>query len=255
MKKASVKKRFTLTELLIVVAVIAVLISLLLPALHKSRAVARKITCTNSMKQMFLAAMNYAGDYDDYLWAVRHEGRNNSWQYVMGFALGIIKDYAAAKTAELDKLKKYMECPDVNKNAYGTDCSAARICISYAPTVKYNYPTDSGALDKNSIGWRLSHYESESVSLAQSQPKRCSFIRSGTVIMIEKNPLSGNSNVSIPEWFAMPGYTRPTVAEAHRKFSAAFNHNGTGNFLYQDGSVRTHKSSVFMTNDWTPKNQ
>ena len=252
MKRNLFKKEFTLIELLIVVAVILILISLLLPALQKSRSVARKITCTNSMRQMFLAAMNYTGDYDDYLWAVRHEGRNNSWQYVMGFALGVIKDYAAAKTADLDKLKKYMECPDVNKNAYGTDCSSARICISYAPTVKYNYPTDSGAREKNSIGWRLSHFESDSDSHVQSQPKRYGSIRSGTIIMIEKNPLNSNV-VSTPEWFAMPAYTRPSTGEVQRKYSAAFNHAGTGNFLYHDGSVRTHRSTVFMTDNWTPR--
>ncbi len=55
---------FTLIELLIVVAIIAILAGILLPALNKARAAAQAVSCKNTLKQLSMWSLNYQDLYD-----------------------------------------------------------------------------------------------------------------------------------------------------------------------------------------------
>lgn len=63
---ASCRKSFSLVELLVVVAVIAMLCSLLMPALSKAKETARSTQCLSNLRQMGTAMYLYAGDYNSF---------------------------------------------------------------------------------------------------------------------------------------------------------------------------------------------
>ena len=58
---------FTLVELLVVIAVIAILASLLLPALSKSKERVRQINCASNLKQISSATNSYLNDFQDWV--------------------------------------------------------------------------------------------------------------------------------------------------------------------------------------------
>ncbi len=61
------RRAFTLVELLVVIGIIAILISVLLPALNRARDKARAVQCASNMRQVFLACQMFAQDNKDHL--------------------------------------------------------------------------------------------------------------------------------------------------------------------------------------------
>lgn len=69
-------KKFTLLELLIVIAIIMILTGVLLPALVKARERGRRAACMGNLKQLSTASMIYVGDHDETLFLATTNNHN-----------------------------------------------------------------------------------------------------------------------------------------------------------------------------------
>lgn len=236
-KRSGKQSNFTLIELLIVIAIIAILAAMLLPALGKARDKAKSISCLSNMKQLGLAVQMYLNDFNDHY---PSRGPRSSTQYRTDCFTISLAPYLGIKVnpdegyKNNEYIKVYM-CPSAKSNMFANIPQQAEYAgaggLSYTSN---NYLTGrtSVDLDNLTIGTLKS-------SLLKQPSKKFLFLEGGdggtsaTAIdysthsrVAYRHPNNGSRiflPVSVSTW-TPPGLT-------------AFAKNKGSNITYADGSA------------------
>lgn len=122
MNRNKQRQAFTLIELLVVIAIIGVLVGLLLPAVQQAREAARRVSCTNNIKQQGLAIHSFIdankkfpNGWDDigFLWSgaiLPFSEQNNLYSQIQ---LAENKNWASANEAILEVVIPMYRCPSM----------------------------------------------------------------------------------------------------------------------------------------------
>ena len=95
LSRTSHRPAFTLVELLIVIAIIAVLAAILFPVFARARENARRASCQSNLKQIALGATQYIQDYDEH------------------YPLGLTKESETSYSSSFDLLQPYLKSSQI----------------------------------------------------------------------------------------------------------------------------------------------
>ena len=200
-------KKFTLLELLVVIAVIGILMTILLPSLHRARKAGYQAVCASNQKQLGIATFNYLKEnsgfymmnWKDSNWA--QNGRSgptdtSSWHYKLRDYLSLtMKNSGQYK----EKIPNVLQCP-MEPKSY-KDNSVRTYC-SYQFTRRHGNATGNpGIVVSNSAGKKnvaTISYPGETVAAAEQHQRGYINVVGGSVAESEHYNLFEGAVVDDP---------------------------------------------------------
>lgn len=144
-----VVRSFTLLELLIVIAIIAILAGMLLPALNRARQRARVSACINNQKNLGAMEAMYSSDYQDWILPIETgSAETHRWGAVMA-SLGYFGKPSDSSVVQADRPEFYpavMNCPSQTTPIVRNGVSYPKVYLGVAQTYHYAKNPNCGSL-------------------------------------------------------------------------------------------------------------
>lgn len=234
------RRLFTLIELLICISIIAILAALLLPALNKSRAMARGITCTNNLRTLGTAASLYAGMNADRIVPLFASGWKDPYWYNSAQQGGLTYLCLFIGKSERDWRDMWcppkMLCPEVEiRKCMTGSYSQYQGC----PRISFygmNATTTSLITSDKFYAHDLRKVKKPSSKLLHAEARGAD------------NDMNSQGNWALQRTCADPLSTAARIA---------YSHNMRANVLFFDGHVASHDPNTLynvfqLNNNWDP---